>query len=82
MIVAPGVLGAQLRITLTPGINRQRLLQRGQHYIQIAGQADMRLTELVQFSRIDIHMDNFGVRGKRIQLAGDAIVKAGAYRDQ
>ena len=27
-------------------------------------------------------MDNFGVRGKRIQLAGDAIVKTGAYRDQ
>ena len=46
MIVAPGVLGAQLRITLTPGINRQRLLQRGQgnfpEIIRLAGELQAR----------------------------------------
>jgi hypothetical protein len=42
----------------------------------------VRLTQLVHFRRVDIHMDNFGVRRKGIQLAGDAVVKTGAYGDQ
>ena len=82
MIVAPGVLGPQLCITLTPGIDRQRLLQRWQHHIQIARQTNVYLAQFVQLSRVDIHMDNFGIRGKGIQLTGYTIVKTRANRDK
>ena len=42
----------------------------------------MRLTQLVHFRRVDIHMDNFGVRRKGIQLTGDAVVKTGTDGDE
>lgn len=42
----------------------------------------MRLTQLVHLRRVDIHMDDFGVRRKGIQLAGDAVVKTGTYGDE
>ena len=42
----------------------------------------MRLAQLVHFRRVDIHMDNPGVRREGIQLAGHAIVKAGTNGDQ
>ncbi len=42
----------------------------------------MRLTQLVQLRRIDVHVDHFGMRCEGIELTGHAIVKARADGDQ
>ncbi|MNV81734.1 hypothetical protein D3C71_1754160 [compost metagenome] len=82
MIITPGVGFLQLNHPLLPGGNLQRLLQRRQQGLQVALQRDVCLTQFAHFRRVDIHVDHFCMRRKRIQFPGHAIVETRADSDQ
>ncbi|CAB4886252.1 unannotated protein [freshwater metagenome] len=60
----------------------ERVDHFGDHQTTVAGDADIGTTNLAQFGRIDVHVDDLGVGSEAIELAGDAVVETGAEGDQ
>ncbi len=50
--------------------------------IQGTLQRDMRLAQFVHLRRVDIHMDDFGVRREGIEFSGHTVIEACADRNQ
>ncbi len=82
MVVGPAERRFHRLHLFAPGLDLQRHAQRGQHLIQIALQRDVRTTQFIQLGRVDIDMDNAGVRREGIELAGYAVVKTRADGNQ
>ena len=53
-----------------------------QHALHIADDRDIGNAVLADFGGIDIHVNDAGVAGEGLELAGDAIVEAGAEGDE
>ena len=58
------------------------LVELLQHALHIAHDRDIGIAVLADFGGIDVHVDDAGVAGEGVEGAGDAVVEAGAERDQ
>ncbi|MNZ52061.1 hypothetical protein D3C78_698950 [compost metagenome] len=67
---------------LTPGIDRQRHGQGGQHPLEIRGDAHVGGAALAELGGIHIQVDHPGLGGELFQLAGHPIIEAGAHYQQ
>ena len=60
---------------------RHLLHQRAKHVLHVAHDGQRHRDVLADLRRVDVDMDELGVRREHVQLAGDAVVKARADRD-
>ncbi len=56
--------------------------QVGEHLAGVADDRHVRRAVLADLGRVDVGVDDLGVRGEAVQLAGDAVVEAGAEGEQ
>ena len=60
---------------------RNRLVDAGEHAAKVADNGDLHLADLADLGRVDVDMDDFGVRGELGELAGHAVGEARAACD-
>ena len=82
MIVAPAEFRFHRLHLFAPAGDLHRHAQRGQDLIHVALQRNVRAAQFIQFGRVDIDVNDAGVRREGVELAGDAIVEARADGNQ